>query len=111
MFSRVKVGLAAITCCQVQLCTVLGFLASKLCDCYCLLVRAYTKIGPRTINSDQVNEASFLLQLDQSPASRPQLAGATATGFNPFIYGNDVDSVDVATRVAMVSALFHRAEF
>lgn len=23
--------------------------------------------------------------------------------FNPFIYGNDVDSVDVATRVAMVS--------
>lgn len=23
-------------------------------------------------------------------------------GFNPFIYGNDVDSVDVATRVAMV---------
>ncbi|XP_059150887.1 MAP kinase-activating death domain protein-like isoform X3 [Physella acuta] len=26
----------------------------------------------------------------------------TATGFNPLIYGNDVDSVDVATRVAMV---------
>lgn len=24
------------------------------------------------------------------------------TTFNPFIYGNDVDSVDVATRVAMV---------
>ena len=24
-------------------------------------------------------------------------------GFNPFIYGNDVDSVDVATRIAMVS--------
>lgn len=23
--------------------------------------------------------------------------------FSPFIYGNDVDSVDVATRVAMVS--------
>lgn len=23
--------------------------------------------------------------------------------FNPFIYGNDIDSVDVATRVAMVS--------
>jgi hypothetical protein len=58
-----------------------------------------------------VNEASFLLQLEQSPASHPQHAGATATGFNPFIYGNDVDSVDVATRVAMVSALFHRAEF
>jgi len=27
-----------------------------------------------------------------------------ATGFNPLIYGNDVDSVDVATRVAMVTS-------
>jgi hypothetical protein len=25
-----------------------------------------------------------------------------STAYNPFIYGNDVDSVDVATRVAMV---------
>ena len=25
-----------------------------------------------------------------------------STSYNPFIYGNDVDSVDVATRVAMV---------
>ncbi|XP_063223567.1 MAP kinase-activating death domain protein isoform X6 [Bacillus rossius redtenbacheri] len=29
-------------------------------------------------------------------------AGPPAPGFNPLIYGNDVDSVDVATRVAMV---------
>ncbi len=28
---------------------------------------------------------------------------SSTTGFNPLIYGNDVDSVDVATRVAMVS--------
>lgn len=28
------------------------------------------------------------------------------TGFNPLIYGNDVDSVDVATRVAMVIERF-----
>lgn len=27
----------------------------------------------------------------------------SANGFNPLIYGNDVDSVDVATRVAMAS--------
>ena len=27
---------------------------------------------------------------------------SSMTGFNPLIYGNDVDSVDVATRVAMV---------
>lgn len=28
---------------------------------------------------------------------------SSQTGFNPLIYGNDVDSVDVATRVAMVN--------
>jgi len=28
---------------------------------------------------------------------------SSVTGFNPLIYGNDVDSVDVATRVAMVT--------
>lgn len=26
--------------------------------------------------------------------------------FNPLIYGNDIDSVDIATRVAMVSNIF-----
>ena len=29
-------------------------------------------------------------------------ASSSNNGFNPLIYGNDVDSVDVATRVAMV---------
>lgn|SRR6218665_484257 len=29
----------------------------------------------------------------------------SSNGFNPLIYGNDVDSVDVATRVAMVIKL------
>lgn len=35
---------------------------------------------------------------------RPSLTGPQTQGnvFNPFIYGNDVDSVDIATRVAMV---------
>ncbi|KYB27812.1 MAP kinase-activating death domain protein-like Protein [Tribolium castaneum] len=39
----------------------------------------------------------------QSPMP-PQrsLSPTPPSGFNPFIYGNDVDSVDVATRVAMV---------
>ena len=32
-------------------------------------------------------------------------------GFNPFIYGNDVDSVDVATRVAMVRLNIHALPF
>jgi hypothetical protein len=57
------------------------------------------------VDQQQKNDACFVLQLVQSPALHPQSAGAAATGFNPFIYGNDVDSVDVATRVAMVSAL------
>jgi len=35
---------------------------------------------------------------------RDSFSSAT-TGFNPLIYGNDVDSVDVATRVAMVTAI------
>lgn len=34
--------------------------------------------------------------------AQPQ-SGATLANFNPFIYGNDVDSVDIATRVAIVS--------
>ncbi|XP_012287241.1 MAP kinase-activating death domain protein isoform X2 [Orussus abietinus] len=35
--------------------------------------------------------------------SSPQVSGAHPSApFNPFIYGNDVDSVDIATRVAMV---------
>lgn len=40
------------------------------------------------------------------PASgRPSVSGSAGqgfSGFNPLIYGNDVDSVDVATRIAMV---------
>lgn len=33
---------------------------------------------------------------------RQKAAIANVSGFNPLIYGNDVDSIDVATRVAMV---------
>ncbi|XP_018048573.1 PREDICTED: MAP kinase-activating death domain protein isoform X1 [Atta colombica] len=32
----------------------------------------------------------------------PKVTGQSPAPFNPFIYGNDVDSVDIATRVAMV---------
>ncbi|XP_071452693.1 MAP kinase-activating death domain protein isoform X9 [Hetaerina americana] len=35
-------------------------------------------------------------------SQQQQQQGAGAAVFNPFIYGNDVDSVDVATRIAMV---------
>lgn len=33
---------------------------------------------------------------------RPSTSPTPPSAFNPFIYGNDIDSVDVATRVAMV---------
>ena len=32
---------------------------------------------------------------------------SSQSGFNPLIKGNDVDSVDVATRVAMVLLIYH----
>ncbi|CAH0560900.1 unnamed protein product [Brassicogethes aeneus] len=39
----------------------------------------------------------------QSPVPpRTTMIPANQVGYNPFIYGNDVDSVDVATRIAMV---------
>jgi hypothetical protein len=56
------------------------------------------------VDQQQKSDACFLLQMAQPPMQHLQSTGAAATGFNPFIYGNDVDSVDVATRVAMVSA-------
>ena len=47
--------------------------------------------------------------LDQVMAQNPELieqqrkdSSSFDQGFNPLIYGNDVDSVDIATRVAMV---------
>ncbi|XP_023933689.1 MAP kinase-activating death domain protein-like, partial [Lingula anatina] len=42
--------------------------------------------------------------LAQNPELWPRRESfnSSNTGFNPFIYGNDVDSVDIATRVAMV---------
>ncbi|PSN33006.1 MAP kinase-activating death domain protein, partial [Blattella germanica] len=41
-------------------------------------------------------------QMEQSPLHSHPHPQPPTTGFNPFIYGNDVDSVDIATRVAMV---------
>lgn len=47
--------------------------------------------------------ASAASSPSRTTQSSPQIPKPTSqTPFNPFIYGNDVDSVDVATRVAMV---------
>ncbi|XP_071974845.1 MAP kinase-activating death domain protein isoform X38 [Engystomops pustulosus] len=50
------------------------------------------------LNLDRFHEGSEAAML--RPHSDAQ--GTPSTEFNPLIYGNDVDSVDVATRVAMV---------
>ena len=39
-------------------------------------------------------------QLSRLAHASDAFASPSICGFNPFIYGNDVDSVDVATRVA-----------
>ena len=46
-------------------------------------------------NFDELPAESIqrLIERENSPA---------ISGYNPFIYGNDVDSIDVATRIAMV---------
>lgn len=55
-------------------------------------------MSPQPIkNLDRIQPSSVEPVAPQEP---PPPAGST--GFNPLIYGNDVDSVDVATRVAMV---------
>ncbi|CAG9766594.1 unnamed protein product [Ceutorhynchus assimilis] len=49
------------------------------------------------------NQRLSLTPQSPIPPQSPRIfSPTTQQGFNPFIYGNDVDSVDVATRVAMV---------
>jgi len=44
--------------------------------------------------------------LKQPPNHPVKNTAETGLAFNPFIYGNDIDSVDIATRVAMVSFMW-----
>lgn len=50
----------------------------------------------------QSQRLSLTPQVPSIQQQRPSLSPTPPAGFNPFIYGNDVDSVDVATRIAMV---------
>ena len=63
--------------------------------------------GDTTVRlGDNLNNASQQQQQHRGShdfsASSNDSAAAAASHFSPFIYGNDVDSVDIATRVAMV---------
>ncbi|XP_068906420.1 MAP kinase-activating death domain protein isoform X1 [Tenebrio molitor] len=56
---------------------------------------------PSPAHSPVVSPKLSITPQSPMPPHRP-LSPTPPSGFNPFIYGNDVDSVDVATRVAMV---------
>lgn len=59
--------------------------------------------SPLPLRRDSMMSASNVGGGNQGiPIQQTQHHHPPAAGFNPFIYGNDVDSVDVATRVAMV---------
>lgn len=51
--------------------------------------------------SPVMNQRMSIAGTSPTISHRSSISPPTTT-FNPFIYGNDVDSVDVATRVAMV---------
>nr|CAI5837230.1 unnamed protein product [Callosobruchus analis] len=55
-------------------------------------------VSPVNINLQQP-KLSLTPQVPYVPPSRPP---TPSSGYNPFVYGSDVDSVDIATRVAMV---------
>jgi hypothetical protein len=56
-------------------------------------------LGSMSINTEPIQNFDTILNDKSYLNSRQSIP---ATTYNPFIYGNDVDSVDVATRVAMV---------
>nr|CAH7754231.1 unnamed protein product [Callosobruchus chinensis] len=55
-------------------------------------------VSPVNLNLQQ-QKLSLTPQVPYVPPSRPP---TPSSGYNPFVYGSDVDSVDIATRVAMV---------
>lgn len=65
--------------------------------CY-LQALASMSMSPQPIkNLDRIQPGVADRLVTQEPPPPP-----LTTGFNPLIYGNDVDSVDIATRIAMV---------
>lgn len=53
--------------------------------------------------SSQMSTGGGAGQTGHHPGSHHATPRQSVSSFNPLIYGNDVDSVDVATRVAMVN--------
>lgn len=71
---------------------------SNVCPCHLLQALASMSLNTQPIlNLEKFHEGHELPLL---PPGREK-ASPSSTEFNPLIYGNDVDSVDVATRQAM----------
>lgn len=75
-----------------------------------ILFLLFYRVGPAPSKTPEIsspgspNQRLSLTPQSPVPPQTPRIYSPTTQqqGFNPFIYGNDVDSVDVATRVAMV---------
>lgn len=70
---------------------------------YCILCQCvyfFQALASMSMSPQPIKNLETIVQ-DQEMWQRHE-SFPSANGFNPLIYGNDVDSVDVATRVAMV---------
>ena len=59
-------------------------------------------LGSMSIDPEPVQSFDAMLNDKSYAMTANNTIPLPSTAYNPFIYGNDVDSVDVATRVAMV---------
>lgn len=57
-------------------------------------------------NLDELSLESLEKLANDKDKGKDALASPSISGYNPFIFGNDADSVDVATRIAMVGRGF-----
>jgi len=102
-FEMVFAGKQCRTKCRHEFAFRFGFVALKYAIftlVYCCQALASMSMSPQPITNLET------VAPHQEWQRRDSFSSAT-TGFNPLIYGNDVDSVDVATRVAMVILLLH----
>lgn len=81
-------------------------------------MRSFSSLPPQTggsANSSQRNSFSSASGVPVKPLSSPSTQQQPMLQSNMIIFGHDVDSVDVATRVAMVKLipmiLYHSVDF
>jgi len=70
--------------------------------CHDVVVCWWQALASMSMSPQPITNLETVAPHQESWHRRDSFSSVT-TGFNPLIYGNDVDSVDVATRVAMVT--------